>query len=66
MPIRSLRCMFVDKKSILDSSMTHNGKMYEWHVPLSFHRVRESIASGIVNYQSIDGKSNPVDVLMKH
>ena len=46
--------------------MTPNGKIHKRHVALSFHRVIESIAAGIINYQFIDGKHNPADVLSKH
>ena len=47
--------MFGDNKSVVDSSMSPNVKIHKHHVVLSFHRVRESIASGIVTYQFIDG-----------
>ena len=33
---------------------------------LSFHRVREAVAHGIVRPFHIDGKDNPADVLSKH
>ena len=58
--------MFGDNKSVVDSSMIPNGKIYNRHIALSFHRVRESIAFGIVNYLFIDGKHNPVNGLGKH
>ena len=58
--------MFGDNKSIVDSSMTRNGKMHYRHIALSFNRIRESIATEIVNYQFIDGSINLVDVLSKH
>ena len=54
-----------DNKSVVDSSIIPNGEIYKRHVELSFNRVRESVAAGIFNYQLIDGKSNPVDVLSK-
>ena len=65
-PIRSISYMFGDNKSVVDSSMTPNGKLHKRHIALSFHRVRESIAAGIVNYLFIDGKHNPADALSKH
>ena len=46
--------------------MTPNGKIHKRHIALSFHRVRESIAAGIVTYQFIDVKHNLEDVLNKH
>jgi hypothetical protein len=33
---------------------------------LSFHRVREAIASGIVGFYFIPGEINPADILSKH
>jgi hypothetical protein len=33
---------------------------------LSFHRVRECIASGMVGFYFIKGDSNPADILSKH
>ena len=65
-PIRSTSYMFGDNKSVVDSSMTPHGKIHKRHVALSFHRVREAIAANIINYQFIDGKINPADVLSKH
>ena len=65
-PIRSASCMFGDNKSIVISSMTPHGKIHKRHVALSFHRVRDAIAANIINYQFIDGKLNPADILSKH
>ena len=50
--------MFGDNKSILDSRMTPNEKIYKLHIVLSFYRVRESIAAAIFTYQFIDGKKS--------
>ena len=58
--------MFGDNKSVVDSSMTPNGKIRERHVALSFYRVRKYAAAGIVTYQFIDGKHIPEDALSKH
>ena len=33
---------------------------------LSYHRVREAIASGMVRFYHIPGEINPADVLSKH
>jgi len=33
---------------------------------LSFHRVREAIASKIIGFYHIPGASNPADILSKH
>ena len=62
----SLSCMLGDDKSVVDSSMTPNGKIHKRHIATSFYRVRESIAAGTVNYLFMDGKHKPEDVLSKH
>ena len=33
---------------------------------LSYHRVREAIASGMLVFTFLDGKYNPADILSKH
>ena len=66
MLIRSLIYEFGDNKSAVDSSMTLNRKIHKRHIAMSFHRVRESMATGIVTYHSIDEKNNPADMLSKH
>ena len=58
--------MFGDNKSAVDSNVTPNGMIHKRHIALSFHRVRESIATGIVTYQFIDRKHNPDDTLSKY
>ena len=64
--MRLLSHVFGNNKSVVDSNMTPNGKTHKRHVALSFHRIRESVAAGIVNHQFIDRKSNPSDVLSEH
>ena len=38
--MRSLSHVLGDNKSLVDSSVTPNGKIYKRHIALSFHRVR--------------------------
>jgi hypothetical protein len=49
-PIRDKSYMFGDNKSVVDSSMQLHAKLHKRHTMLSFHRVREAIASGIVGF----------------
>ena len=65
-PIRDKRYMFGDNKSVVDSSMTVHAKLHKRHTMLSFHRVRESIASGMVGFYFIPGEHHPSDILSKH
>ena len=65
-PINDTNYMFGDNKSVVDSSSVPAAKLHKRHTALSFHRVREAIASGIVTYNHIDGVRNPADILSKH
>ena len=58
--------LFGDNKSVVDSSMIPHHKLNKRHQALSFHRVREAIASGMLRFFHIDGKNNPADILSKH
>ena len=58
--------MFGDNKSVVDSSMTPHAKLHKRHMALSFHRVREAIASKIIGFYHIPGDDNPADILSKH
>ena len=42
------------------------GILHKRHTALSFHRVREAIASGFIQFVFIPGTNNPTDFLSKH
>jgi hypothetical protein len=65
-PIRDKSYMFGDNQSVVNSSMRVHAKLHKRHTMLSFHRVREAIASGMVNFFFIPGQINPADILSKH
>ena len=65
-PTRDVSYMFGDNKSVVDSSTQINAKLHKRHTMLSFHRVREAIASKMVNFVFINGEINPADILSKH
>jgi hypothetical protein len=65
-PVQDKSYMFGDNKSMVDSSMQLHVKLHKRHTMLSFHRVREAIASGIVGFFYIPGDTNPADILSKH
>ena len=65
-PICSKSYMFGDNKSVVDSSMQVNAKLHKRHTMLSFHRVQEAIASGMIRFYFIPGDTNPADILSKH
>ena len=58
--------MFGDNKSVVDSSIQVHAKLHKRHNMLSFHRVREAIASGMIGFYFIPGDINPADILSKH
>ncbi len=65
-PIRDKSYMFGDNKSVVDSSTRLHAKLHKRHTALSFHRVREAIASGFVSFHHLPGPMNPADILSKH
>ena len=65
-PVRDKSYMFGDNKSVVDSSMQVHAKLHKRHTMLSFHRVREAIASGMILFTFINGNINPADILSKH
>jgi Reverse transcriptase (RNA-dependent DNA polymerase) len=65
-PVRNKSYMFGDNKSVVDSSMQIHAKLHKRHNMLSFHRVREAIASGMLGFYHIPGDTNPADILSKH
>jgi hypothetical protein len=65
-PVREKSYMFGDNKSVVDSSMQLNAKLHKRHTMLSFHRVREAIAAGILGFYFLPGEDNPADIPSKH
>jgi hypothetical protein len=65
-PVRSRDVIFGDNESVVNSSMRLDAKLHKRHNMISFHRVREAIAAGFVQYFHVPGKQNPADVLSKH
>ena len=65
-PLRESSYMFGDNKTIVDSGSLPHAKLHKRHTMLSYHRVREAIASGMVKFFHIPGEINPADTLSKH
>ena len=57
--------MFGDNESAVLSSINVTNKLHKKKNALSFHRVRESIATVICRFHYLPGESNPADVLSK-
>jgi len=58
--------MFGDNESVVNLSTKIHAKLYKRHTAVSFHRVREAIASKYVPFNFLPGSENPADVLSKH
>ena len=65
-PVREKSYMFGDNKTVVDSATLPHAKLHKRHTMLSFHRVREAIASKMVIFTFVEGAANPADILSKH
>ena len=64
-PLRESSYMFGDNKTVGDSGSLPHAKLHKRHTMLSYHCVREAIASGMVKFFHIPGEINPADILSK-
>ena len=62
-PIRKKSYMFGDNESVVDSSTIPHAKLHKRHTILSFHCVREAVASGMIAFIYLPGEINPADIL---
>ena len=58
--------MFGDNQSVTTSYMIPHSPLKKRHHALSYHQVREPIATDIHKFFHIKGSLNPADVLSKH
>ena len=65
-PLRVTDYLFGDNESVVTSSTLPHAKIHKRHTVLSFHRVREAIASNMIQFHHIPGSMNPADILSKH
>ncbi len=64
-PLDGKAYMFGDNASVITSSTIPHSSLNKRHNALSYHRVREAIASDVLWFFHIPGKVNPADVLTK-
>ena len=64
-PIQGHTYLFGDNKTVVHSCGIPKSRLHKRHVLLSFHRVREAIAAGIMKFIYIPGSINPADILSK-
>ena len=65
-PLRDSSYMLGDNKNVVDSGSLPHAKLHKKHIMLSYHHVREAIASGMVKFFHIPGEINPADLLSMH
>ena len=65
-PIMGPSHMFGDNESAVNSSRNVHAELHKRHNALSFHRVREAIASRFIDFVYLPGPENPADILSKH
>ena len=58
--------MFGDNEAVVKSGTIPHSRLSKRHIALSYHYVREAIASGMIKFAHIPGDQNPADVLSKH
>ena len=64
-PVSESTYMFGDSQSVITSAAIPENNLKKRHVALSYHRVREAIAAGVIKFYHIEGDNNPADVLTK-
>ena len=57
--------MFGDNRTVVDSATSIASRLHKRHIILSYHRVREAIAAGILYFVHLPGALNPADILSK-
>jgi hypothetical protein len=64
-PLDGKSWMFGDNESVVKSSTIPQSNLMKRHNALAYHRVREAIAAGVIEFLHIPGIQNPADVLTK-
>jgi hypothetical protein len=65
-PIQEKSYIFGDNKTVINASSTPHAKLHKRHNALSFHHVREAVASKYVTIFHLPGEYNPADILSKN
>jgi hypothetical protein len=58
--------MFGDNETVVNTASFPHARLQKQHVALSYHKVREAVAAGILRFHHVRGKLNPADILSKH
>ena len=58
--------LFGDNKTVVNGASLPPAKLHKRHLMLSYHYLREAMATGEYVYSFVNGKDNPSDILTKH
>ena len=58
--------LFGDNKTVVNASSVPEARLHKRHLMLSYHYVRETLATGEYVCAFVNGKNNPSDILSKH
>ena len=65
-PVVDRSILIGDNKTVVDSTTQPHSRLVKRHLMLSYHYVREAIATGNYAFVWLNGKDNPSDILSKH
>jgi hypothetical protein len=65
-PVKERSFLFRGNQAVVTNSVIPHSTLSKRHNALTYHRVREAIAAGIINFYWIDDKSNPEDIVGKN
>ena len=58
--------MYGDNELVVNIASIPHAKLHKRYIALSFQRVREAIAAGVMSFRFLAGKDNPADIISKH
>jgi hypothetical protein len=65
-PVQGKSIMFGDNESVVKSSTLMESRLHKRHNALSYHRVREAISAGYIQFNHLKGEFNVADIVSKH
>jgi hypothetical protein len=65
-PVKGKTHLFGDNASVVTSSTLPQSVLRKRHSILCYHRVREAVASNMLDFTHMPGEHNPADIVSKH
>ena len=65
-PIKGRSMMFGDNQSVVTNATIPHSQLNKRHLALAYHKVREAVASNMLNFYHIEGTKNPADIMSKN